>query len=234
MSAVTHPMQDGYEHSTDCCAPGDSRVVREFDRRASASAAGDEFPEMVAVSGAVLDRLRDASLDRPSVLELGCGTGALAVALLEMGARRLSGVDVSPASVEVARRRADAAGLGAQASFVVGNAASLHLEPHDWVLMDRVICCDAHVDALLDAALGAARSRIVLSVPESRGWRGLLNRPMWTVEAAWDRLTGGCPGYVHSVRRMVRRLREAGFSEVPGRRYAGLWYVGVFERIPTE
>ena len=217
------------EQRADCCVPGDPRVARRFDRQASAWTAGDEFPEMVAVSGALIDRLRDAPLTRPSVLEIGCGTGALGMALLEMGARRVTGFDVSPVTVEVARRRVDAAGFGEQASFVVGDAASVDLEPHDWVVMDRVICCDAHVDALLDAALGAARSRIALSVPESRGWRGMVNQPMWTVEATWDRLTGGCPGYVHSVSHIERRLREAGFVELPGRRHRGVWYVGVFE-----
>lgn len=226
-----HPSEDSPEQLVDCCTPFDPRVARRFDRGASAWT-GDVFPSMVDVSAVMLDRLRDAPLDRPTVLEIGCGTGAVSVALLEMGAARVTGVDLSPVSLEVARRRANAAGFGDHASFIVGDAASVALDPHDWVVMDRVICCDAHVDALLDRALGAARSRIALSVPDSHGWRGVLNRPMWAAEGAWDRLTGGCPGYVHSVRHIARRLRDAGFAEAPGRRHAGLWYVGVFERTP--
>ena len=184
---------------------------------------------MVDVSGLLLDLLRDAPLARPSVLEIGCGTGAVSVALLEMGARQVKGVDLSPASIDLARRRAAAAGLDDRATFEVGQGAAVGGEHHDWVVLDRVLCCDGHLDRMLDAVIGAARSRVALSVPESRGWRGLLNRPMWAAEYVWDRLTGGCRGYVHDLRHVERRLRSAGFQPTDSGR-AGLWYVGVYDR----
>lgn len=229
-----NPSEGSHEQSDGCCSISDVRVGRRFDLRASAWAARDEFPEMVATSAAMLDRFRDVPPTGLSVLEIGCGTGALSLALLEMGARRITGVDLSPVSLEVAQRRVRVAGFEGQATFALADATSANLEPHDWVVMDRVMCCDAHVDVLLDRAIAAAGSRIALSVPESHGWRGLVNRPVWTAGSTWDRLSGGCPGYVHSVRRIQRRLREAGFHEVAGRRHARLWYVGVFERTSVD
>lgn len=214
----------------DCCGlPADPRVARRFDRCWGDWDDAEGFPQMVDVSAALLDRLRDAALVRPTVLEIGCGTGGVSVALLEMGARRVKGVDLSAASVEIARRRADAAGFAEQASFEVGQGAAVRGELHDWVVVDRVLCCDGHLDRMLDAVIGAARRRIALSVPESRGWRGLLNRPMWLAECAWDLLTGGCRGYVHDLRHIERRLAAAGFRRgATGR--SGLWYVGVYDR----
>lgn len=212
-----------------CCGPADPRVARRFDRSWSDWDDDDGFPEMVDVSARLLDLLRDAPLVRPDVLEIGCGTGGVSVALLEMGARQVKGVDLSPASVDLARRRAAAAGFGDKATFEVGQGAAVRGEHHDWVVVDRVLCCDGHLERLLDAVIGAARRRVALSVPESRGWRGLLNRPMWAVEAVWDRLTGGCRGYVHDLPHIERRLAAAGFRPVAADR-AGLWHVGVYDR----
>ena len=184
---------------------------------------------MVPVSARLMSLLSDAGEVAPSVVELGCGTGALSVALLAAGAARVSGVDLSPRSIAVAQRRAAAAGFGDRASFSAGNATTLSLGSHDWVILDRSLCCFADAPALIDAALAAGRSRIALSVPESRGWRGLLNRVLWRAENAWDRISGGCPGYVHDLRRIEARLAGAGF--MPGRTaHAGLWYAGTYDR----
>ena len=144
--------------SDDCCGPAaDPRVARRFDRSWSDWDDEDGFPPMVDVSAVLLDLLRDAPLVRPSVLEIGCGTGGVSVALLEMGARRVKGVDLSPASVDLARRRAAAARLrGEQATFEVGQGAAVRDERHDWVVLDRVLCCDGHLDRMLDAVIGAA------------------------------------------------------------------------------
>ena len=214
----------------DCCGPAaDPRVARRFDRSWSDWDDADGFPEMVDVSAQLLDLLRDAPLVRPTVLEIGSGTGGVSVALLEMGASRVKGVDLSPASVDLARRRAAAAGFGEQATFEVGQGAAVRDEPHDWVILDRVLCCDGHPDRMLDAVVGAAQQRVALSVPESRGWRGMLNRPMWAAEYAWDLVTGGCRGYVHDLRHIERRLGAAGFRPTAAG-HVGLWHVGVYDR----
>ena len=120
----------------DCCTPSaDPRIARQFDARYDGWTEDEGFPELVDVSGAILDLVRDAALRRPSVLELGCGTAGLGVALLEMGASRLTGIDLSPASIDLARQRADAAGFAEAATFEVGNAVATAADPHDWVIL---------------------------------------------------------------------------------------------------
>ena len=68
----------------DCCRPADPRIARQFEARYEGLDAR-EGSRSSSTFGAILDLVRDASLRRPSVLDLGCGTGALGVALLEMG-----------------------------------------------------------------------------------------------------------------------------------------------------
>ena len=214
----------------DCCSPPpDPRIARQFDAKVAPWADVEDFPDLVDVSGSMLDLLRDAPLRRPSVLELGCGTGGLSVALLEMGAVRVTGIDLSASSIEVARRRAAVAGHAEHASFDVGNAAEAATDPHDWVLLDRVICCYGDVERLVGRAIDLAGERIALAVPESRGWRGLVNRPLWLAEYAWDRWFGGCRGYVHDLKRIERRLAAAGFVPAASDR-VGLWHIGTYDR----
>lgn len=213
----------------DCCPPADPRIARQFDARYDGWTEDEGFPELVDVSGAILDLVRDTPLRRPSVLELGCGTAALGVALLEMGAARLTGIDLSPASIDLARQRAETAGFAEAATFEVGNAVATAVDPHDWVILDRVICCYGDVATLVERAISLAGERIAISVPESRGWRGLVNRPLWLAEFAWDRWQGGCRGYVHDLRRIERRLAAAGFTPAESDRI-GLWHIGIYDR----
>ena len=214
-----------------CSTPADELVAHRFDLRAGRWTDADTFPQMVGVSAGLLGALADIVDRRPTVLELGCGSGALSVALLSAGASRVTGIDLSPASIELARRRAAGAGVADLASFSVGNAATERLERHDWVILDRSICCFHDARRLVDAAMGAAGSRIAISVPESRGWRGTLNRIEWGAENLWDHVSGGCPGYVHDLRRIEAQLRSAGFAPAPSRSsHVGLWHVGVYER----
>lgn len=213
----------------DCCPSADPRIARQFDARYDGWTEDEGFPELVDVSGAILDLVRDTPLRRPSVLELGCGTAALGVALLEMGAASLTGIDLSPASIDLARRRADAAGFAEAATFEVGNAVATAVDPHDWVILDRVVCCYGDVATLVERAISLAGERIAISVPESRGWRGLVNRPLWLAEFAWDRWQGGCRGYVHDLRQIERRLAAAGFRPVRSDRI-GLWHIGIYDR----
>jgi SAM-dependent methyltransferase len=215
----------------DCCGSGaDPRIARHFDRKMHERVATGELPSLHFVSRRVLEALGDVAESRPSVLELGCGGGALTVSLLERGAARASGIDLSPASIEIARRRAEEAGVSAGTSFEVGDGASIKLERHDWVVLDRVICCYRDVHRLLDNSIDAAGRRYAFSVPESRGLRGLINRAIVWLEDITNALRGKpCPGYVHDIRRIEQRLTAAGYRQIRAAT-AGLWYVAVFER----
>jgi magnesium-protoporphyrin O-methyltransferase len=213
-------------------AAGDQvQIARHFDRKASEGST-QSVEQPVPISARLEELLSDVADTRPSVLDLGCGTGATAIRLAERGARSITGIDLSPASIEVARRRATIFGLDPeQAHFDEGDAASAVLQPHDWVVLDRVICCYGDVDRLLTNALTAAPRRLAFSVPESRGWRGLINAVIWTAENVWKAVTraDACRGHVHDVRRVEARLERAGLRK-HRTGWSGLWYAAAFER----
>jgi SAM-dependent methyltransferase len=63
-------------------------------------------------------------LEGKRLLEVGCGDGETGVLLAKLGAR-VTGIDISPRSVELATRRARAAGMSDRASFVCGPLATV-------------------------------------------------------------------------------------------------------------
>jgi magnesium-protoporphyrin O-methyltransferase len=172
----------------------------------------------------------------PTILEFGCGTGGLVVRLLTAGASHATGVDLSPTSVATARDRLAAAGFpDARATFIVGDAADVIIERHDWVVLDRAICCYPDVDRLMGRAITSARTRIVYSAPESGGWRRMVHRAMWWVEDSWQRLRGfqPSPGYWHAIGDIESQLAAAGFHPTRQWRFR-LWRLAIFERAARE
>ena len=182
------------------------------------------------VSKALLTALLAAGPQERTVLELGCGPGALLTELLGAGAKDVTGVDLSAEPIDEARLRTAEAGFADRVTFAVGDAARMPLLAHDWVVLDKVICCYPQVDALLANSIPAARRLYAFAVPASFGWRGTLARIEMLLENVTDRLRGqSCPGYVHDVRAIEGRLEAAGFRE-SYRGTSWTWHIAVFVR----
>jgi magnesium-protoporphyrin O-methyltransferase len=165
-----------------------------------------------------------------TVLEPGCGRGGLLLQLVQAGAARATGVDLSSASINAARNRFDRAHLSERVDLSVGDGARVPLEPHDWVILDRVMCCYADMERLLANALPAAKHVFAFTVPTSRGWRGVIARLEEWLENAWNRMRGQpCPGYVHSLDVIEERLAMAGFRPRHRDRH-WLWHIAIYER----
>jgi SAM-dependent methyltransferase len=225
---MTDPKCDSKE--PECACPTDARIARHFDARVAERLAKGQDPGLVAVS----QRLRDALVSQDphgkTVLELGCGRGGLLLQLVEAGAARATGVDLSPAGIGAARDRFERAQLSGRAHLSVGDAARVPLEPHDWVILDRVMCCYPDVEGLLTNTVPAARQIFAFTVPTSRGWRGAAARLEEWFENAWNTLLGKpCPGYVHDLDLIEDRLAHAGFR-LRHRDRLRLWHLAVYER----
>jgi SAM-dependent methyltransferase len=196
----------------ECACPTDPRIARHFDAKAAERLAKCQDPGLVAVS----QRLRDAllALDPAgrTVLELGCGRGGLLLGLVRAGVVSATGVDLSATSINAAQTRFEQAQLSDRVHLSVGDAAYVPLEPHDWVILDRVLCCYPDVERLLANTLPAGAQLYAFTVPTSRGWRGVIARLDEWVENAWNTLRGRpCPGYVHDLDLIEGRLASAGF-----------------------
>jgi 2-polyprenyl-3-methyl-5-hydroxy-6-metoxy-1,4-benzoquinol methylase len=211
---------------------GTEPISEFFDREAEPCCRPDAgLGEGVAgISGLLLDRLEEVGIENRSFLDLGCGMGDLAVEALRRGAVRATGIDLSPASIEVARRRAGESRLGERATFQVGDAASASIGPHDVVVLNKSICCYPDPDRLLARATAMTGGVLAFSVPASVGLRGLLARAAIFLENAW-RVVRRDPfrAFVHDVRRLDAAVRANGLEPVSvWRRW--MWHVAVYVR----
>jgi SAM-dependent methyltransferase len=219
--------RDGPGCACDLEASIGARIGAHFDSKVNRAGAG-AGSSLHATTQSLLGLLGDPT-DR-TVLELGCGRGGLMVELLRAGAARVSGVELSRASIERARERFATSGLADRVTLAVGDGAEAALDPADWVVLDRVICCYPDADKLLANSIPAARRRYAFSVPNSRGLRGLAARASRLVDNGWNGLRGrSCTTFVHDLDRIDRTLRSAGF-ELSDSTTQGLWYVAVYER----
>lgn len=84
----------------------------------------------------VLEKQYGLDLSQVRLLDIGCGGGVLAEEFAVMGCR-VTGIDISPRSIEIARMHAVRAGLSID--YQVGSGTQLSFE---WESFDAVSCCD--------------------------------------------------------------------------------------------
>jgi magnesium-protoporphyrin O-methyltransferase len=217
-------MDERRDEGSHCC----------FDEWASVNAARARKGRTAAITSAVLKQLEDAGLTGRSLLDVGCGSGDLALGALARGAARVEGIDLGTGAIALARELAAERGLAERASFEVGDGSTAPLHPADVVVLNRVVCCYPDATGLLDNALPAAGSVLALSAPANRGVAGLVNRMLTAVSNRWyglrDAKYRGFRVFLHDLDAIDDRVRAAGFARRHRGRRRAVWEVAVYER----
>jgi protein-L-isoaspartate O-methyltransferase len=216
---------DRHDEPESCC----------FDEWAANNAARARKRGVGApITGRMLRALEQQGLEGRTVLDVGCGTGDLALATLARGAERVTGVDLGPGAIEQARALAEERGLAARTSFSVGDGAAVPLGPHDVVALNRVVCCYPSVDRLLENSLGAAGSVYAYTAPVHTGPVGVFNRISVRISNVWYQLRSkkfrGFRVFVHDLDAVDRRISGAGFRRVHVSQERVVWRLAVFAR----
>ena len=174
--------------------------------------------------------LHDEGLAGSTIMDVGCGTGELILRALEAGATQATGADLSSEAIAMASELVEEAGLADRTDLWVGDAAVEDLDPHDMVVLDKVICCYPDADALIARSASAARRIYAFALPESKGIWGLIARTRWFVFGLMERLEGDTsPRIIHSRTDVEAKVMAAGFRPLhTGRRF--VWFVGVYAR----
>jgi protein-L-isoaspartate O-methyltransferase len=213
------------ERPEDCCF--DEWAVRTASR---ARKRGVGAP----ITARMLEALERGGIEGRTVLDLGCGSGDLALATLARGADRASGIDLSAGAIEQARLLAAERGLSDRTSFRVGDGSTEPLTRHDVVALNRVLCCYPQVDQLLANSLGAAGEVYAYTAPAHTGLVGASNRVWVGISNAWFRVRRakfrGFRAFVHDLDAVDRTIAAAGFRRVHDSRERLIWRLAVFAR----
>lgn len=201
----------------DCCeAPGQRKFNTNLSRKARR-----------ALVGAVTS----SRLEGKSVLEVGCGPGDLIRELVQAGASAATGMDLAEKTLEEARQRTASDNLADRITFRLGNGAKDALEPHDIVVLDKVICCYPDWPSMVDNTSGAARTTYGFVIPRSDGLNSLLTKSFVSMGNLFLRLRKcGFRGFVHDYRKIDAHLTSKGFQRAHYSR-GPIWMTAVYARI---
>ena len=186
------------------------------------------------ITGAMLTALEEHGLSGRTVMDLGCGTGDLALGAIARGADRASGIDLSAGAIEQARALAIERGLAERTAFTVGDGSTELLARHDVVALNRVLCCYPSVDRLLENSLDATGAVYAYTAPVHAGPVGIFNR-------FWVRLANvsfrlrrkrfrGFRAFVHDLDAVDGAITRAGFRQVHASRERFIWRLAIFTR----
>ena len=177
----------------------------------------------------LLDELRRDGLRDATVLDIGGGVGAIQHELLDAGARRVVGVDASPAYLRAARSESERRGHVAQVSYHEGDFVALAegIAPADVVTLDRVICCYPDLEALVGRSAERARRLYGLVHPRDSWWTrlgvGLVNAGLRLTRREFRT-------YVHPVDAVDALARHDGLALRVRKSVGPVWQVAVYAR----
>ena len=181
---------------------------------------------------ALIDALKAEGIAGATLLDVGGGIGAIQLELLAAGAASAESVDASEAYVATAREEAARRGYAERTLHRVGTLESLAgtVAAADVVTLDRVVCCDPDLPALLEVVTGRARRMIGLVFPRTTWWNRLAARAM----AAWGWVSRDpTRWYLHSTEEVDGILRAAGFARRDVDR-TFIWQVALYVREPAQ
>jgi predicted TPR repeat methyltransferase len=144
-------------------------------------------------------------LDRPTLLDVGSGSGVNSLSALEAGASFAVGVDVAPQMISLAQERAVEAGLADRCRFEL-------VDFMEWTSDERfdVVAALGVFDYVADWREFFARmaehaaTSVVGSFP-GRGYRGAIRQVRYRIRR--------CPLFLYDLDAVTRHARDLGMSE---------------------
>ena len=210
-----------------CCNPTDYRrlfsrkYARRDARRFRQHGVRGTSRELVELAGDVRG---------VTVLDVGGGIGAIELELLAAGAERATNVELSGGYEDAAAELIAERRVEGRVERRVGDFVTAEIEPHDVVVMHRVVCCYPDVDALVGVAAEHAKRVLLLTYPQDRRLVRLGLRAI----NLWLRLSGcGFRTYVHPVARITAAAEAQGLQLERRQSGSSVWESAAYRRMPV-
>lgn len=176
----------------------------------------------------LIEGISKRSLSGRSILEIGCGVGGLHLSLLQNGAGKASGIDLSEGMIRNARSLAQELSLTERTEYLQGDFVEHHaaVKSADIVILDKVVCCYEDVMSLVEKSTSKAGQMYALTCPKSN----LLVKCMLSIPITLGTLLHwSFHPYWHDWDAMTASIEQSGFRPLY-RNSTFFWAVHVFER----
>jgi len=193
------------------------RYARRFKRR------GPDKP-----SGILIRELTRLGCKGKTVLDIGCGAGAVHLTLLKNGALKAQAVEISAGMLEEARTLSGELGLSDRVSYIAGDVVKRAdtIERSDIVVMDKVVCCYADPVSLIETAASRTGDVLALSFPSD----SLAASVSFRFMSRLGRLLGwSFHPFYHTPSWIIDSVKKSSFKEVFSAQTV-IWQTMVFRR----
>jgi magnesium-protoporphyrin O-methyltransferase len=175
----------------------------------------------------IIDSIGKPRLMGATVLEIGCGFGALTMEFIRRGAGSAVGVDLSPKMIQLGQSLASESGLSKSVSFQLGDAAVAELAKSDIVVLDAVLCCYPDMKTLVDNSSSAAGRFYAISIPDDARLATKLLRLVLPLQSVVFR-RGSIKFFIHPTGAIKERLEGRGFKLESKSKAGWIWSVCLF------
>jgi magnesium-protoporphyrin O-methyltransferase len=161
----------------------------------------------------IVETLESLGLEGVSLLEVGCGVGALHQTLLEKGAATAMGIDLAPRMLELAGKRAREHHLEQRTVYKSGDFVEISdtLEAADITILDKVVCCYPAPRELIAAVIACTRGAIALTYPRKHFIGEIFNH-IWNF--GFFLFRSDFRGFVHDPQLVQQLIETRGFHRV--------------------
>jgi magnesium-protoporphyrin O-methyltransferase len=195
-----------------CCQPATGAAARFFSWFARRSGRHYRKRGLGKVQQQLASAIEEAGIEGVSLLDIGCGVGFLHQSLLNHGAARATGIDLSEKMLVEARALAAEQSLSDRTDYVLGDfvAMAADLPGADVTILDKVVCCYPDAKTLVVRSLEKTGKVYALTYPRAH----LLNRLTTSAEAICLKLVG-CDfrPYVHDPESIEQWIEAMGFRK---------------------
>jgi 2-polyprenyl-3-methyl-5-hydroxy-6-metoxy-1,4-benzoquinol methylase len=171
-SELTSELENnGPRRVSNCCTPKGYRQIFS-EKNARGEAKRYRRKGLDGTSRRITDLLRERGVEGKTILEVGGGIGAIEIELLKAGVVRAVNVELTPTYEAAAGELLQETGLADRVERRVMDFAEAgpEVEPADFVVMNRVICCYPDMPKLAGAAAERTIGMLVMSFPNDRWW----------------------------------------------------------------
>ena len=177
----------------------------------------------------LIEALKSENLTNLSLLDIGGGVGIIPLELLPKGLKKVIDVDASEGYISIAQSEVTKRQQQDSITYKLGDFVAIqeHIEKHDIVTLDKVICCYPNVDALLQTSLSKATLYYGLVYPQAN----VLSRlAVWFLNLSLKIRGNSFRTFVHSPAFVNNTILDAGFEKIASSKTFLSWQIHLYKR----